>query len=324
MKLAKKLVALLLTLALGCAVLGGCTAAPAEDSGKLNVIATIFPVYDWTKHLTEEVEDVDLTLLLDKGVDIHSFQPTADDMIRISTCDVFIYVGGESDKWVDDALKNAVNKDMVVVNLMDVLGDKAKEEEVVEGMQADEDEEEESDEPEYDEHVWLSLYNAEFLCEAISDALQQADEAHADAYRANTEAYVQKLDELFHTYAENLDGAKFDTLLFGDRFPFRYLVDDYDLNYYAAFVGCSAETEASFETVTFLADKLNELQLPAVLVIDGSDKKIAESIIRTANSSAEILTLNSMQSETTQTAQADGGYLEIMQSNLDVIQKALN
>lgn len=324
MKPFKKILALLLALVLVCSVLSGCAStAPTEDDGKLSVIATIFPVYDWTKNLIEGADGVDLTLLLDKGVDIHSFQPTADDMIRISTCDVFIYVGGESDKWVDDALKNAVNKDMQVINLMEVLGEKAKEEEIVEGMQEEEEEEEGEDEPEYDEHVWLSLYNAEFFCEAISDALQAADSANADIYKANTEAYVQKLSDLFHTYAEKLDSAKLDTLLFGDRFPFRYLTDDYDLTYYAAFVGCSAETEASFETVTFLADKLRELQLPAVLVIDGSDKKIAESIVRTAGTDAEILTVNSMQTETSANGDADGGYLGIMQSNLDVILKAL-
>ena len=316
----KRFVSIVLCCLLALTAFAGCVSAPEADDGRLNVIATVYSEYDWALNIAQGTENADLELLLENGVDMHSFQPTADDIIRISSCDVFIYVGGESDKWVDDVLKQAVNKDMIVVNLMDVLGDAAKEEETVEGMQPGEEDE---DEAAYDEHIWLSLRNAELCCRAIGKAFEDADAENAETYRKNTEAYVKKLDELDKTYADSLGKAKYDTLIFGDRFPFRYLTDDYNLKYYAAFAGCSADSEASFDTITFLADKLNELGLPAILTIEGSDGKIADSIIRTAHSDAEILTVNSMQRESAESGKTNGGYLGIMNSNLGVLLKAL-
>ena len=273
--------------------------------------------------LGDKADNAELTMLLDNGVDLHSYQPTADDIIKISDCDLFIYVGGESDGWVEDALKEATNKDMQVINLLDVLGEQVKEEEVVEGMEAEEEESE--DEPEYDEHVWLSLKNAETLCNAINDALETIDPANKDVYAANAAAYLEKLTALDSEYQSMVDNAARKTVLFGDRFPFRYLVDDYGLNYYAAFVGCSAETEASFETISFLSGKVDELGLPCVLTIEGAQHKIAETIVQnTAEKNQSILTLDSMQS-TTSTDVANGTtYLSVMESNLDVLKQALN
>lgn len=257
----RKVISLLLavSLSLGALSLAGCGGEGESGGERLSIVTTIFPVYDWAMQiLGERAADADVTMLLDSGVDLHSYQPTADDMVKISTCDVFLYVGGESDEWVEDALRGATNKDMVTVNLLEALGDAAKEEETVEGME-EEEEEGGEESPAYDEHVWLSLRNAKVLVGAIAEALGRADEKGADTYKANAAAYGDRLDALDAKYEAAVSGAARRTLLFGDRFPFRYLADDYGLDYYAAFSGCSAETEASFETVAFLAGKVDEL-----------------------------------------------------------------
>ncbi len=371
----KKLIAIFIASCIMLALLAGCTVGTdtqVKQNDKLKIVTTIFPVYDWTKAvLGEQIENVDLTMLLDNGVDLHSFQPTTDDMISIANCDIFIYVGGESDKWVEDALKNATNDNMQVINLLHVLEDNVKSEEMVEGMQetahahdhgdadehdhehedadehdhehedADEHDHEHEDADEHDhetcdvddheheheevdEHVWLSLQNAEIVCEAITNALKAVDENNAGVYTENANAYINQLEELDAKYKEVVENASIDTILFGDRFPFRYLVDDYNLNYYAAFVGCSAETEASFETVTFLAKKVDELKLGTVLTIENSNEKLAKTIISNTNSKDQtILSMNSMQATTSKDVEQGVTYLTIMQSNLEVLTKAL-
>lgn len=300
----------------------------ADDSDQISIVCTIFPQYDWVREIIAGKSDrYDLTLLLDSGVDLHNYQPTADDMVKISQCDLFIYVGGESDGWVDDALAEAVNDEMVVINLLDALGNAVKEEEVVEGMEAEEEEEAEGEEegPEYDEHVWLSLPNAALLCAAIAEAVAQLDPAQAEDYAANAQAYAAKLSELDGEYQTMVDSAARDTVLFGDRFPFRYLVDDYGLDYYAAFVGCSAETEASFETIVFLANKVDQLGLDSVLVIENSDQSIAETVIsNTVEQNQSILVMDSLQSVTAEDIADGTTYLAVMRSNLEVLTEALN
>ena len=221
-------------------------------------------------------------------------------------------------------MKEASNKDMVVINLMDIIGDAAKEEEVKEGMQAEEEKEEESGEAEYDEHVWLSLRKASALVNAIEKKLEGLDKANAETYQANADAYSQKLTALDQEYRKAVKNARVKTLLFGDRFPFRYLVDDYGLDYYAAFVGCSAETEASFETITFLARKVDELGLSSVLTIEGKDHSIAETIVRnTQKKNQKVLTMDSMQSTTGKDVEEGAEYIRIMEDNLNVLKKAL-
>jgi len=298
---------------------------PQEDT--LNIVATIFPEYDWVRQiLGERLYDTELTMLLDSGADLHNYQPTADDIIKVSNCDLFLYVGGESDAWVEDVLAAADNPNLVAVNLLEVLGDRVKEEEVVEGMEAEEEETGEAEEegPEYDEHVWLSLKNAAVLCQYIADCLGEIDPDGSDAYTANAAAYIDKLNDLDAEYQAMIDNAPQKTILFGDRFPFRYLADDYGLTYYAAFVGCSAETEASFETVVFLANQVDKLGIPAVLKIDGSDGKLAQTIVdNTQAKSAQILEVNSMQSVTTADVDQGAAYLPIMEDNLYVFQSAL-
>ena len=502
----KKITALLLALMMLAGVFASC-GKPKDTgkAGKLKVVTTIFPAYDWVRAiLGDKADNAEVTMLLDNGVDLHSYQPTADDIVRISDCDLFVYVGGESDGWAESVLKNAANRKMKVINLLEVLGDSVKTEETVEGMQeaehahdhskevstfedhevqdrslsdwegswqsaypfaldgtlddafaamaeegemtADEyktyyqngyktditnidiagdhiaftyedgkkvgsdykyigyyiqnwstgtkaamyrfeavdrtsgapvyiefnDHMIESAAPEHfhirmsnesfdaivdpekswptffpadmtgedlcehmeghghdhgeekDEHVWLSLKNAKTLVGAIADALQELDPDNKDTYAANASAYIEKLSALDGAYQSAVDSAARKTVLFGDRFPFRYLVDDYGLSYYAAFVGCSAETEASFETISFLAKKVDELKLPCVLTIEGAQHKIAETIVQnTTSKNQKVLTMDSMQSTTSKDVKNGTTYLSVMEKNLSVMKEAL-
>ncbi|MCR4798416.1 MAG: metal ABC transporter substrate-binding protein [Lachnospiraceae bacterium] len=327
----KKYIALILAAILMVSSLTACGSqgsATAKETGSLQIVTTIFPEYDWVQNiLGDNPGNAEVTMLLDNGVDLHSYQPTADDILKISTCDMFIYVGGESDEWVEDALKEATNKNMIVINLLEVLGDNIKEEEVVEGMEAEEEEEGEGEEeegPEYDEHVWLSLKNASVLVGHVADSLASIDETNAEMYKKNATAYQEKLSTLDKAYADTVSSGSVKTVLFGDRFPFRYLVDDYDLSYYAAFVGCSAETEASFETILFLANKVDELSLHSILTIENADHKIAETIRdNTTSKDQQILSMDSMQSTTSQDVKNGVTYLSVMEDNLEVLKVAL-
>ncbi len=499
------------------------------ESVPFSVVCTIFPEYDWVKEiLGSHAENVEISYLLDNGVDLHNYQPTADDIVKISSCDLFVYVGGESDEWVEDALAEATNKDMKVINLMDVLGDSAKVEELKEGMQEsehehshdhskevstfeddevqdrplsdwegdwqsayplvldgsldeawehksedgkmtaeeykdyytkgyksdysaisihddhikftdndgnvtesdyeytgyyiqnwstgtkaamyrfeavdkesgapvyiefndhiiepekaehfhirmsnesydaivdpegnwptffdaalspegvceevighdhknedkDEDEHEheeaeaeeehehehEEGEAEYDEHVWLSLKNAKVLCAEIEKNIEAIDSANAADYKANLDSYVAKLDELDNSFKTLVDGSSVKTLVFGDRFPFRYFVDDYGLDYFAAFIGCSAESEASFETIKFLSDKINELDCKTIFTIENASKDIAEAVIsNSGKTDVTIAELNSLQSVSNADISSGTTYLSLMQKNYDVL-----
>ena len=316
------------------ATLCGCGADTAAAAGaeqntetaqdRLQIVTTIYPEYDWVMNvLGDQAANADVKMLLDNGVDLHSYQPSAQDIVTISDCDVFVYVGGESDNWVKDTLAEVQNTDMVVIDLMEALGDTVKEEEIIEGMEAEEEGEEEEG-PEYDEHVWLSLKNAQALCGTIADGLALADPANADAYHANADAYKAELSALDAEYQGVVDAASNKTLLFADRFPFRYMIEDYDLDYYAAFVGCSSETEASFETVMFLAGKTDELGLKNLLIIEGSDGKLADTVKNaTETKDQQILTLNSLQSVSSTAAKDGISYLSVMRDNLEVLKQAL-
>lgn len=312
----KKIIVLLLGALMVLSVLSGCDKKNDNDN-KLKVVTTTFPIYDWVREVLGDV-DVDVEVLLNNGVDLHSYQPSIEDIAKINNADVFMYVGGESDGWVESVLES--NKNVRVVNLLEVLGDSVKLEEELEGVEHDHEHDHE-DEEEYDEHVWLSLRNAKKCVEAIKEVLCELDSTNMDRYKKNAEEYIEKLELLDQKYMEVVSNSKNNTLVFGDRFPFRYLVDDYNLNYYAAFVGCSTESEASFNTITFLAKKLDELGLTSILTIEGNNHKIAETIIKnTENKNQEILTLNSMQGRILE----GDTYLSIMENNLEVLKKALN
>ena len=328
-KKSHRILAVMLAAILAAGVLSGCGAGAEKKKDRFSIVCTIFPEYDWVKNIVgDRTDKFDITLLLDSGVDLHSFQPTAEDIMTIADCDLFLYVGGESDRWVNDALKERINKNMVVMNLMEVLGDGVKEEETVEGMEENEEEDEEEagdpEKAEYDEHIWLSVKNAETLVDQIAENIILLDPENRSVYENNKNQYqdaLQKLDEDFSGMAK--EAAK-DTVVFGDRFPFRYLMDDYNIRYYAAFQGCSAETEASFETVIFLAGKVDELGLKTVFVTENSDQKLAKTIIsNTKEKSQKVLSMNSMQSTTMKDIRDGQNYLDLMKENLESLKKAL-
>ena len=394
---------------LGISLMVGCTDSKEEressipnvqtqsdaEEEKFKITTTVFPIYDWTKNIVgDEIQNVDIEMLMNSGIDLHSYQPTAEDIVNINSSDVFIYVGGVSDGWVEDVLAQSTNEDLVTINLMEVLGDRVLSDDLIPGMQesehgheheieeehdhkheaeeehnhnheheAEEDhnheheheaEEDHDNEHEHeaeedhdsehedghdheheaeeghdhehvhpDEHIWLSLENASIITKEISQVLSQ--ETGNEVYLQNATQYITELDELDEQYEIQLEKADTKTLLFGDRFAFRYLVEDYDLDYYGAFSGCSAETEASFETITFLSKKVDELGLEAVIELESSGHEIAQTIVNnTKNKDQEVLTLDSLQSITQKEIEEGTTYMSVMKSNLEVLVDALN
>ena len=342
----KKTLAIFMILSL----LAGFTPALAQQNS-LRIVCTIFPIWDWTRQvLGDQLSDVELILLQKTGTDLHSFQPSAQDFVSLSTADVLIYNGGVSDAWVEAAIRQSQNPDLRTLNLMDALGNRAQPDTLVEGMQptehnhehgheeeADHDHEHEHEEDtnhkhehehhdesaHTDEHIWLSVKNAQVLVEAIRDALCEADGEHAAAYAQNAQAYLEKLQALDAQYAQVVAEVEHPALLFGDRFPFRYLMADYGIDYYAAFSGCSAEAEASFQTIAFLAGKVDELKLSSVIRLDGSDGRIAQAVVNaTTARNQQVLVLDSMQSITWHDVEQGQTYLSIMEKNLDTLKTA--
>ncbi|MGI6653800.1 MAG: metal ABC transporter substrate-binding protein [Christensenellales bacterium] len=342
----KKTLAILMILSL----MAGFTPALAQQN-TLRIVCTIFPIWDWTRQvLGDQLSDVELILLQKTGTDLHSFQPSAQDFVSLSTADVLIYNGGVSDAWVEAAIRQSQNPDLRTLNLMDALGDRAQPDTLVEGMQptehnhehgheedADHDHEHEHEEDtnhkhehehhdesaHTDEHIWLSVKNAQVLVEAIRDALCEADGEHAAAYAQNAQVYLEKLQALDVQYAQVVANVEHPALLFGDRFPFRYLMADYGIDYYAAFSGCSAEAEASFQTIAFLAGKVDELKLSSVIRLDGSDGRIAQAVVNaTTARNQQVLVLDSMQSITWHDVEQGQTYLSIMEKNLDTLKTA--
>ena len=303
------------------------TGAQTPKTDAVSIVCTTFASYDWMREITGDTEGIELTYLLDEGVDMHSYQPSVADLATISSADLLIYVGGESDAWVDDALKGAENKDIHGLSLLEVAGDAAREEEVVEGMQAEEEHAEgegEEEEPEYDEHVWLSPALARIIVGALADEVSALDPAHAEAFQNRAQAYEGKLDELDGAYLAMAEDAQVDTVIFCDRFPFRYLFDELGLSYFAAFPGCSAETEASFDTIAFLIEKLNDLDLGAVMVCEDSDQQLAQTVIANSeHTDTEILVMDSLQSVSGKEVDEGRTYLATMQDNLEVLTTAL-
>ena len=339
----KLILTLLLALLL---VLSGCSSSEVlEDSDKPSIVCTAFPQYDWTLQiLGDRAEDFKVTLLNHQGTDMHSFQPTAGNMVSMANCDLVIHIGGYSEGWVPAALESAGNDHSQVLTLLDHV--EARAEEFTEGMEhnhdhdhgheaeaneADDadsheghDHEEDAHEEELDEHLWLSLRCAQDACDAITEAICQLDPANADAYQANAAAYKEQLHHLDHEFEEAVHEAGTNVVLFADRFPFRYLTDDYGIEYLAAFPGCSAETEASFETILYLSEEMDAHHLTCAIVLEGSKEDFAKTVI--SNTKAEdpkILTLNSMQSVNQRHIDAGVTYLGIMKENLAVLKEAL-
>ena len=318
---------ILLSLSLFAALCGcsGGETDPKQKSG-LQVVCVGFPEYDWARNiLGGNPGNVSLSLIIDNGADPHSYQATVQDIAEITSCDLLIHTGGVSDQWVADALRAGAADTLTEINMLSLLADRLVEEEIVEGMEAEEEDAGAEEGPELDEHVWLSLRNSALVCEEICSRLSELDADNAAAYRANCDKYLTSLDALDEEFESFLSGAALNTVLVADRFPFRYLTEDYGMDYYAAFVGCSSETNASFETVLFLAEKRSELSLPAVLILDGSDGEIAKAVLQNSKGGedCDILTLDSLQSVTREQIEDGKTYLSVMENNLSVLRQAL-
>ena len=320
----KKFLACLLAILLaGCGL--SAVRAVAEGPRPLSIVCSTFPSYDWVRQiLGEDADGVSLTLLLDDGADLHNYQPTVADIAAIQGCDLFVYVGGESDGWAESIL--AASPQTHTLALLDWVD--TREEETVEGMEHDDHDDEEGDDHdghahEQDEHVWLSLRRAETLVSVLARELGALRPEASLRWQKNADAYIRQLQALDEQYTAVTQRAANKTLLFADRFPFRYLAEDYGLSYYAAFSGCSAETEASFETVLFLVGKLRELQLPAVLTIENADGALARTVIANAGMDVPVLEMNSCQSVTAAQLAAGKTYLALMEGNLAVLAQAL-
>ncbi len=308
----KKILKITLLSTLICLTLTAC--GITEENPKKTVVATTFAAYDWAKNITQGSENIEVKYLIDNKIDLHSYQPSASDIVAYKNADLLIYIGGESDEWVND-LDIDYTKRLPLIDCVE-----KKEEEVKEGMQSNEEGEE--SEVEYDEHIWLSLRNAGRCVEAIKTAITEIDSTNKPLYENNAENYIKVLNDLDSIYKATVDSFPNKTLIFADRFPFRYMVEDYGLNYYAAFTGCSAETEASFDTIVFLAQKLNELNLKNICVI-GSNTEIARAVRENAlHKDVGIVTFDSMQSISNKMAD-NTSYIDIMGNNVSVLQEAL-
>ena len=322
----------IMTGVLAAFMLAGCAPKQQQNTTKLKIVATTFPQYDWIREIIgKDNTNVDLQLLMKNGGDLHSYQPTAGDIANISDANLFVYVGGESDEWVDDALEEKTNKDMKVVNMMQTLGDDIDEEE--EGLEDHDDkdhddkdhDDKDHDEIEYDEHVWLSLKRAQKIVKAITDELVELDPTNAKKYQANAEAYIAKLSALDKSYESTVNAVKDKTWIFADRMPFHYLAKDYGITTYAAFNGCSTETNASFNTIVTLAKYADEFGINHIMTIESSDHKLAKAVIEnTAEKNQEILTLNSLQSVSQSDIDKGLTYYGAMEENLKVLAQSFN
>lgn len=312
-----------------CTLFAALTALPLlissgcdfSSDGKLHIVCTIFPQYDWVRELTKGAQNVEVTLLEDSGADLHNFQPSAADKVSILNSDLFVYTGGESDDWARTLLENA-EKDVRSLDLIEELGDRALTEE--EGIE-ESGEHGHEHEDEIDEHIWLSVQNAKMLVSAIAEELYALDEDNAALYRENCENYLIELNELDEAFEKTVSSAERSVLVFADRYPFRYLAHDYGLTCYAAFSGCSAESEASFATILTLVKHVEENALPYVMVLENSTQKTARTVIENTESKDQgILVLNSLQSVSREDIESGATYLGLMKEDLAVLQTALN
>ena len=329
----KRIASLFLALALAFS-LCAC-AAPAEkaDDGKLQIVTTLFPYYDFARAIVGERADV--TLLLSPGREAHSFEPTPLDAVTISEADVFLYNGGEGEYWVDSMLDAAGEHITVAARMMDYVD--ALDEEYVEGMQGadghdhdhdhgdhdhEKNEAHDSDEIEYDEHIWTSPKNAVVLCRAVCDAICKADPSNEAFYRANCDDYCAQLEALDARFADLCENAPRKLLVFADRFPMLYFCREFGLNYRAAFHGCSGDTEPSLATIKFLIDKVEEESIPVVYTIDFGTKKVAAVVSECTG--AAVGTLYSMQTVSRADFDAGETYLTLMERNYEALRKGLS
>ena len=308
------MVAVLITAVCFCSCTG--TDEKNKKGGKISVVTTIFPPYDFARQVAGD--KAELTMLLKPGTESHNYDPTPQDIIKIQDADLFIYVGRESDKWVEDMLASASKKPKKIIVMMDCVN--KLEEEIVEGMQAEE--EEHGDEVEYDEHVWTSPKNAIKISKTICEAMKELDSTNEAFYEKNTNEYSKQLSSLSYDFQNIVDNGRRNTMIFGDRFPFKYFADEYGLKYYAAFPGCSSETEPSAATVAFLIDKVKEENIPVVFTIEFSSGKIADTICESTG--AKKLMMHSCHNITQEQLDSGVTYIELMRNNVTALKEALS
>lgn len=318
MKAAKKIIGILCLAAL-CFSLAACSVPERnEDDSRLKVVSSIFPTYDFARQIAGD--KIFLSQLLRPGAESHSYEPTAQDMIHLEECDVFLCAGGEGEAWVDQLLASVDNPKMKIVRMVDCVP--LYEEELSEGMKAPHEKDEENSHGEFDEHVWASPVNAARISEAVCSAFCEKDPENAGVYRENLAAYKKQLEELDALFREIVSSAESNVLVVGDRFPFRYLVEEYGLDYFAAFPGCSSDTEAAASTVAFLIEKVRKEKIPAVFHIEFSNHKIADAICE--ETGAKLLELHSCHNLSADDFAAGVTYLDLMKRNADNIREALN
>lgn len=300
--------------------LSGCVLAPVEHGDKLSVVTTSFPPYDFIRGVTGDLADI--TMLLQAGAEAHSYEPVPLDIAKIQNCNVFVYIGGEGEVWVDRILDSIDTSDITIIRLFDFI--EPLEEEEVEGASPDghhHDEAEEEDE-EFDEHIWTSPRNARLCVEGIEEALCKDFPENADTYRRNGSGYAEKLEQLDREFAVMTENSAGNTIVVGDRFPFRYLAHDYGLKYYAAFSGCSSESEPSVYTMAYLIDKLKGDDTDVVFYLEFSTKRLAQKLSDATG--AKMLPLNSCHNVTKKDFKNGITYLDLMYENLENLREALN
>lgn len=303
----KIILALIITLFLGVALIVVYN-NKAKQSEKLSIVTTNFPAYDFARAVAGDRAEI--KMLIKPGAELHDFEPSPQDIIDIKNSDLFIYTGGESDEWVESILDDTTN----TMQMMDSVN--TLQEEIIEGMES-----EDEGEGEDDEHVWTSLRNAIKIIHSIRDELSEISPENQGYFEENAKAYTDKLSELDTSYQYIVKNAKRKTLVFGDRFPLRYFVEDYKLDYYAAFPGCAEQTEASSKTIAFLIDKVRKEKIPVVLKIELSSDKTAQTIAD--ETGAKVLTFNSAHNISADDFTKGITYADIMESNLTVLEEAL-
>ncbi|MCQ2596425.1 MAG: metal ABC transporter substrate-binding protein [Treponema sp.] len=296
-----------------------------KDGKQLTVLCTVFPLYDWCKSVLggDSNSKFKLELMMKKGTDLHNFQPSVADLAKLNSADVLFYIGGESDKWIEEALKSSKNKSQMRFSLMSNINEASKID-FFEGLSlleeddfGEEENEGNEEETEYDEHIWLSLKNASFGVQFMEGVFQNLDPQNAEEYQVRLEKYLESMKQLDEEFKTVLSGNP--VLLFADRFPFRYFTEDYDLPYYAAFPGCSAESEASFSTLVTLIETVQKQNLKNIYVLEDSNKKMAAQIIQAAGTDTKIKVLNSMQNVTDIDIRNGVTYLKLMEQNLEAL-----
>lgn len=286
---------------------GCCSTQSLNEDGRLNIVATIFPYYDFARNIT--ADKAEIKLMLSPGNEPHSYEPSPSDIVAIENCDIFIYNGGESDEWVESVLESLQNKNIKILKMIDYITPKF------------EKTPEHTDGDEYDEHIWTSVRNAKQLSSVIVDAVIEKDEQNRSYYSENEEIYLNKLDELDNDIKAIVNSGKQDTIVFGDRFPFLYFVDDYGLNYECAFPGCSHETEPNISTVTRLIDYVRDEKIPVVFYLEFSNGKTAGLI--SEDSEAKMLQFSSCHNVTKTEFENDVSYIYLMRQNAENLREAL-